>query len=208
MPQYKICEPVAWDFIKINPELETIARNASAVCFGSLAQRGLVSRWSIRRFIELVPSIAYKVFDINLRQQFYSEKLIRESLGLCNVLKINDEELSVVSGMFGLSDSQDEICKTLINVYNLRLLVLTCGTNGSYLYTVNQKSFRETPVIQVADTVGAGDSFTAAIIVGLLNDVLLEEIHEMAVRLSAFVCTKNGAMPDYDLENINKVFDS
>ncbi len=202
VPHYEIYEPVAWDFIRIKPELEAIAKNASAVCFGSLAQRGKLSRESIRQLVQLVPEEAYKIFDINLRQQFYSEELIMDSLNLCNVLKINDEELEITSRMFGLNGSQDEICRTLITEYNLNLLVLTCGTNGSYLYTINQKSFRETPMVQVVDTVGAGDSFTAAIVAGLLKNTLLEVTHEMAVSLSAFVCTQSGAMPKYEKEDL------
>ncbi|MGQ8337810.1 carbohydrate kinase family protein [Sunxiuqinia sp. A32] len=208
VPQYEICEPVAWDFIRLNPELEAIARNAYAVCYGSLAQRGILSRESIRQLVQLVPETAYKVFDINLRQQFYSKELISDSLKICNVLKINNEELEIVSDMFGFSGSQDEICRMLINEYKLSLLVLTCGINGSYLYTINQKSFRETPMVKVVDTVGAGDSFTAAIVAGLLKDRLLEETHDMAVRLSAFVCAESGAMPDYHLEDLNEFFNN
>ncbi len=203
IPQYEICEPVAWDFIQMKPEWETLARNASAVCFGSLAQREGVSKETICRFVSLVPESAYKVFDINLRQHFYSAQLIKDSLNLCNVFKVNDEELEMIAEMFGLSGNQDEICRTLINDYNLKLLVLTCGTNGSYLYAANQQtSFKETPLVEVADTVGAGDSFTAAIVVGLLKGKSLEETHTMAVKLSAFVCTSNGAMPEYQKESM------
>jgi fructokinase len=197
VPQYEICEPVAWDFIEMKREWELIARDAAAVCFGSLAQRGNVSRNSIRQVVKIVPENAYKVFDINLRQHFFSKELIQESFNLCNVLKINDEELEMVSGMFELFGTQDEICQVLIKDYNLKLLVLTCGTNGSFLYTNTQKSFRKTPEVNVADTVGAGDSFTAAIVIGLLKSWPLEEMHDMAVKLSAFVCTSNGAMPEY-----------
>ncbi len=202
IPRYEICEPVAWDFIRIKPEWETIARGASAVCFGSLAQRGEVSRGTIRRVVNLVPEQAYKVFDINLRGHFYSPQLIRDSLEMCNVLKINDEELEKLVEMFKLSGTQDEICRSLISGYHLKLLVLTCGTNGSYLYTASQTSFRETPLVNVADTVGAGDSFTAAIVSGLVNNSPVEKMHEEAVQLSAFVCTVNGAMPEYNREEI------
>ncbi|KOH43646.1 carbohydrate kinase family protein [Sunxiuqinia dokdonensis] len=202
VPQYEICEPVAWDFIPLKPEWEEKASVASAICFGSLAQRGEVSRKSIRRLIELAHPGAFKVFDINLRQQFYSEELIRESLSLCNVLKINDEELEVVAKFFGLSRSQDDQCQTLLGQFKLELLVLTCGTNGSYLYRGSEITFKETPKVKVADTVGAGDSFTAAIVSGLLNKQSLDEMHEWAVKLSAFVCTQNGAMPDYQKEEL------
>ena len=202
IPRYEICEPVAWDFVRMKPEWEEMAKNASAVCFGSLAQRGEVSRGTIRRLVSLVPDGACKVFDINLRQHFYSKQLIKESLSLCNILKINDEELDLVSGMFGLPGTQDEICRTLIADYHLKLLVLTCGTNGSYLYTAERTTFKKTPKVEVADTVGAGDSFTAAVVAGLLSGKSMEETHERAVRLSAFVCTSKGAMPEYRREDI------
>ena len=202
VPSYEICEPVAWDFIPLKHEWEEEAKNALAICFGSLAQRGNVSRQTIRRLVELVPEQAFKVFDINLRQQFYSEKLIRESLILCNVLKINDEELDIVAEMFDLSGNQDKICQTLIGQFQLKLLVLTCGTNGSYLYRDNEITYKETPNVKVADTVGAGDSFTAAIVAGLLSAQSLEDMHERAVKLSAFVCTQNGAMPKYQMETL------
>ncbi|MGQ8335240.1 carbohydrate kinase family protein [Sunxiuqinia sp. A32] len=198
IPNYEICEPVAWDFITMKPEWEDIAKNASVVCFGSLAQRGEVSRKTIRQFLQLVPDSAYKVFDINLRQQFYSRELIADSLKLCNFLKINDEELEMVAEMFGLDGSTDEKCLKLIADFNLKLLALTCGTDGSHLFTDKQHSFKETPIVEVVDTVGAGDSFTAAIVAGLLTGKTLEKTHEMAVKLSAFVCTQSGAMPDYD----------
>ena len=204
VPSYEICEPVAWDFIPLKPEWEEEAKKASAICFGSLAQRGEVSRQSIRRFLELAPVATFKVFDINLRQQFYSEQLVRESLELCNVLKINDEELEVVAEMFRLTGSQDEQCQTLLDQFQLKLLVLTCGINGSYLYRNNEISYKETPKVKVADTVGAGDSFTAAIVAGLLNNQSLDEMHERAVKLSAFVCTQNGAMPEYEAEDFFK----
>nr|WP_321408424.1 carbohydrate kinase [uncultured Carboxylicivirga sp.] len=202
VPSYEICEPVAWDFISLKPEWEEEAKSASAICFGSLAQRDEVSRKSIRTLVKLTSDDTYKVFDINLRQQFYSKDLIKESLELCNVLKINDEELEVVSEMFELSGNQDEKCQLLLNQYNLKLLVLTCGTNGSYLYQGEKISFKETQKVKVADTVGAGDSFTAAIVTGLLNNQNLEEMHERAVKLSAYVCTKNGATPDYVEEEL------
>ena len=206
VPQYEICEPVAWDFIRMKPEWEDLAKNASAVCFGSLAQRGEVSRDTIRQFVKMTSEQAYKVFDINLRQHFYSEQLIKDSLDLCNVLKINDEELETVAATFALSGTQEEICRKLIAAYQLKLLVLTCGTNGSYLYSANQTSFKKTPSVKVADTVGAGDSFTAAIVSGLLNGDTIDEMHETAVKLSAFVCTVHGAMPEYHREDIDHLY--
>ncbi|WP_163718604.1 carbohydrate kinase family protein [Mangrovibacterium lignilyticum] len=198
IPHYEICQPVAWDFIGMKPEYAEITNQTIAVCFGSLAQRSIVSRATIRAFIRQVPDSALKVFDINLRQRFYSEELIQESLKLCNVLKINDEEIKIVADMFGLDGTDKENCMTILEQFNLKLVALTCGTNGSYLITSEESSFLETPKVKVADTVGAGDSFTAAIVVGMLNRKPLKKTHQMAVNLSAFVCSHHGAMPEYN----------
>ncbi|MFV0376663.1 MAG: carbohydrate kinase family protein [Mangrovibacterium sp.] len=202
IPQYEICQPVAWDFIGMKPEYTELAKAAKAICFGSLAQRSEVSRATIRQFSALVPATALKIFDINLRQQFYSKTLIEESLNLCNVLKINDDEIKIVANMFELKGNDEQNCKTLLQQFNLKMVALTCGTNGSYLISPKETSYMETPKVQVADTVGAGDSFTAAMVVGLLAGKPLKEAHQMAVALSAFVCTQHGAMPEYKKEKI------
>jgi fructokinase len=197
VPQYEICQPVAWDFIGMKPEYAGVAKAAKAVCFGSLAQRSEVSRATICEFVAQVPDTALKIFDINLRQQFYSKSLIEESLSLCNILKINDDEIKIVADMFGLHGSDEQNCMALLQEFKLKLVALTCGINGSYLVTKEETSFMETPKVVVADTVGAGDSFTAAMVVGLLIGKPLKEIHQMAVNLSAYVCTQHGAMPKY-----------
>lgn len=198
IPEYEICEPVAWDFIQMKEDYESLASKAAAVCFGSLAQRGVISRDTIQSFVKLVPDSALKIFDINLRQQFYSKELLEQSLKLCNILKINDEEIKVVAQLFGLQGNDRENCEELVHRFNLKLVALTCGSEGSFLITSDQHSFIETPKVTVADTVGAGDSFTAAMVYGLLHGKSLSEVHQMAVNLSAFVCTQHGAMPEYD----------
>ena len=197
IPDYEICKPVAWDFIDMKPEYEAIAKQTQAVCFGSLAQRSKMSNNTISHFVSSVSESALKIFDINLRQQFYSKELIEKSLGLCNILKINDDEIGIVAELFGLTGTMVENCKELIRRFNLKLVSLTCGTEGSYLVTLKESSFLSTPKVTVADTVGAGDSFTAAVVAGLLKKKSLKETHEMAVKLSAFVCTQKGAMPVY-----------
>ncbi|MDE6249518.1 MAG: carbohydrate kinase [Paramuribaculum sp.] len=201
VPRYDIKEDVAWDNIPVTPELEELAQEVRAVCFGSLAQRSEVSRNTIRRFLEAVPrrEDTLIVFDVNLRQHFYSHEILEESMQLCNVLKINDEELVTVSDMFGLNDKGDaddrEICRRLVRDYGLKALILTCGVNGSYVFTPEEESFMPTPKVIVADTVGAGDSFTAAFVSGLLGGFSVREAHELAVATSAFVCSQDGAMP-------------
>lgn len=199
VPQYVIKENVAWDNIPYTARLEALAGQTRAVCFGSLAQRNVVSRDTINRFLDAMPQTADSlvVFDVNLRQGFYTKEILCNSMKRCNILKINDEELVTVSRMFGYPgiDLQDK-CWILLGKYNLRMLILTCGINGSYVFTPGNVSFQPTPKVEVADTVGAGDSFTAAFIASLLKGKSVAEAHALAVRTSAFVCTRKGAMPE------------
>lgn len=199
VPQYDIKENVAWDNIPYTACLEALAGQTRAVCFGSLAQRNVVSRDTINRFLDAMPQTADSlvVFDVNLRQGFYTKEILCNSMKRCNILKINDEELVTVSRMFGYPgiDLQDK-CWILLGKYNLRMLILTCGINGSYVFTPGNVSFQPTPKVEVADTVGAGDSFTAAFIASLLKGKSVAEAHALAVRTSAFVCTRKGAMPE------------
>mgnify|MGYP002569737682 FL=1 len=197
VPCYDIKEGVAWDNIPYTPALEDLAKHTTAVCFGSLAQRSVVSRETINRFLDTMPAEnTLKIFDINLRQGFYTKEILCNSFRKCNVLKINDEELVTVSRMFGYPgiDLQDK-CWILLAKYNLKMLILTCGVNGSYVFTPGEVSFVETPKVEVADTVGAGDSFTAAFVASILSDLSIGEAHKLAVETSAYVCTQNGAMP-------------
>ena len=137
-----------------------------------------------------------KIFDINLRQGFYNKDIITESIKRCNILKINDEELITVSRIFGYPGIDlENKCWLLLGKYNLKMLILTCGVNGSYVFTPGEVSFIETPKVEVADTVGAGDSFTGAFVASILKGKSVREAHELAVKVSAFVCTQNGAMP-------------
>lgn len=198
VPQYEIKENVAWDNIPYTAQLEALAKRTQAVCFGSLAQRNVVSRETINRFLDAMPQTedSLVVFDVNLRQGFYNKEILCNSMKRCNILKINDEELVTVSRMFGYPgiDLQDK-CWILLGKYNLKMLILTCGINGSYVFTPGNVSFQPTPKVDVADTVGAGDSFTAAFIASILKGKSVAEAHSIAVRTSAFVCTKDGAMP-------------
>lgn len=198
IPCYEIKENVAWDNIPYSASLEELARNCKAVCFGSLAQRSEVSRETINRFLDAMPDSddTYKIFDINLRQHFYSKETIENSFRKCNVLKINDEELVVVSEMFGCEGlSQEDACRKLLSDFGFRMLILTCGTEGSYVFSQDEMSFQDTPKVNVADTVGAGDSFTGSFIASVLRGQSIPEAHRRAVEVSAYVCTQNGAMP-------------
>ena len=208
VPCYDIKEGVAWDNIPYTKELDELAHQACAVCFGSLAQRSVVSRNTINAFLDAMPhdEKVLKIFDINLRQSFYTKEILCNSFKKCNILKINDEELVTVSRMFGYPgiDLQDK-CWILLGKYNLKMLILTCGVNGSYVFTPGEMSFVETPKVEVADTVGAGDSFTAAFVSAILNGKAVREAHELAVETSAYVCTQNGAMPELPAELINRL---
>lgn len=198
IPQYEIKENVAWDNIPFTEKLEDLAKRTRAVCFGSLAQRNVVSRETIGKFLDAMPKNedSLVVFDVNLRQKFFNKEILCNSMKRCNILKINDEELVTISRMFGYPgiDLQDK-CWILLGKYNLKMLILTCGVNGSYVFTPGHVSFQSTPRVEVADTVGAGDSFTGAFIAAIIKGKSIEEAHSLAVRTSAFVCTKYGAMP-------------
>lgn len=198
IPLYDIKENVAWDNIPYTEHLDALAKRTKAVCFGSLAQRNVVSRETINHFLDTIPKDddSLIVFDVNLRQGFYNKEILCKSMQNCNILKINDEELITVSRMFGYPsiDLQDK-CWILLGKYNLKMLILTCGINGSYVFTPGNVSFQPTPKVEVADTVGAGDSFTAAFIASILKGKSVTEAHSIAVKTSAFVCTQKGAMP-------------
>ena len=198
VPQYDIKENVAWDNIPFTPQIEELAHRTKAICFGSLAQRNEVSRNTIEQFIEAMPKTedTLIVFDVNLRQSFYSREVLDRSMKRCNVLKINDEELITISRMLGYqgTDLQSK-CWILLGRYHLKMLILTCGVNGSYVFTPGSMSFLATPKVKVADTVGAGDSFTGAFVASILKGLSVADAHQKAVNVSAFVCTQRGAMP-------------
>ena len=209
IPQYDICLGVAYDNIPWTPAVEEIAKNARAVCFGSLAQRTAVTRETVHRFLDTMPQLGtLKVFDINLRQNWYSKEVIEESLNRCNVLKLNDEEIALVANILDLGevpaptdekplqliDFEDQ-CRDIMSIYGLQMIILTCGTHGSYVFHEEGVSFQPTPLVKVADTVGAGDSFTGSFVACVLKGKTISEAHATAVQVSAFVCTQNGAMP-------------
>lgn len=200
VPAYDIRQNVAWDNIRFNDELKSLANNTVAVCFGSLAQRNEVTRKTIDDFLDNLPDSAHIVFDINLRQNFYTKEIIENSIRRCNILKINDEELSVLRRMFNLG-SEDIVadCMAMCAMFNVSILILTCGEKGSYVFSGSSVSYLPTPKVKVKDTVGAGDSFTAAFVSSILQNKTIAEAHKTAVDISAFVCTQEGAMPHLPL---------
>lgn len=201
VPTYDIKEGVAWDNIPFTPEVKEVAEHCQAVCWGSLAQRNEVSRKTIHEFLAHTPKDCLRVFDINLRQQFYTKEVLQESVQSCNILKINDEELVTIGRLFGYPGLDIENkCWLILGKYDLDMLVLTCGVNGSYVFTKGEKSYQPTPKVEVADTVGAGDSFTGTFVASLLQGLSVKEAHKRAVDVSAFVCTQQGAMPKLPVE--------
>ena len=195
-PRYDILTERAWDHIPNTEQLKEIAANTKAACFGSLAQRSETSRNSIFAFLDAMPSDALRIFDINLRQKWYTEEVIKTSLQKANVLKINDDELLIIQRMFGYIDiTQENTCRLIMRDYQLDMLILTCGDKGSYIFTKDEMSYLSTNDIEVVDTVGAGDSFTASFIASILLGKTILEAHRIAVNVSAFVCTQEGATP-------------
>ncbi len=194
-PNYVIHEGVAWDFIAPRPELLGLARRANAVCFGSLAQRSPMSRTTIRDFLAAAADDCLRVFDVNLRQHYYNADTVAVGLELADVLKLSDEEFPIIARLLGIEGDGQEILAALCRRYNLRLIALTRGADGSLLWTPAGSSLHPGFPAKVADTVGAGDAFTAAVVLGLLRHLSLDAINAMANRVAAYVCSQPGATP-------------
>jgi fructokinase len=196
-PTFTINQNVAWDFLEFNEKYNQLAKRVDAVCFGSLAQRSPKSHNTIVEFLKHTQNDTLRIFDINLRQHFFSKKIIIESLQLSSILKLNDEELLILIDLLGYQNkkSEEELCRQLIEIYGLNLVCLTKGEKGSLLIT--DKEIVEHPGYQitVADTVGAGDAFAAAIIVKYLEGISLKKISEAANKLSSWVTSQHGATP-------------
>ena len=194
VPTYNIMEDVAWDNIPYTPEMEELAKKADAVCFGSLVQR-MSSRDSVLRFVRAMRPEALKVFDINLRQHYYDREILEESMKLADILKINDEEIRIVAGMLGLGDDDAAACRSLIADYGLKLVILTRGAQGSEVVTADEVIPQAVGHVDVVDTVGAGDAFTAAFVVAYLRGDPLADAQRLASETASYVCSRKGAMP-------------
>ena len=194
-PQYIIHENVAWDNTVFNTKIEGKLKELDAVCFGTLGQRKPVSAVAIQQLLTAVNPGCLKVFDINLRQHFFSFEVIAKSLEFADVLKLNDEELPVLSDFFGVTGELKNQLNHILNQFNLKYVVYTMGEKGSLILSNKEYSFLKSPKVDVTDTVGAGDSFTAVLISGLLKGLPLTKVHESASQAAALVCTQKGACP-------------
>lgn len=192
---YSFADNTAWDNLYWQDSLADLAAATDAVCFGTLAQRSERSRDAIERFVEATPPDALRIFDINIRPPFHSEAVIRRSLELANVLKLNDDELSLVADLYGCSGSTELIVRQLCEKCDLKCLALTCGSDGSILIRDGQLDRQGGVPTEVVDTVGAGDAFTASMTLGLLAGKPLDEINRRAARVAAYVCSQGGATP-------------
>lgn len=201
IPTYIITENVAWDHIPLTEQAMELVKKADAICFGTLAQRSETSRKTINTLIDLVPAEALRVFDINIRQHYYSKEIIEASLEKASIFKINDEELVLLRDLLHLPEDNDTACRLLIETYALSHLILTAGSEYSSVYTKDLTSTIPTPRVKVVDTVGAGDSFTGAFIYSLLIGKDVRTAHKQAVKTAAFVCTQAGAWVKYSQDN-------
>lgn len=199
-PQYTIHENVAWDFIHNLTSALQIAQVADSICFGSLAQRSETSRATIHEILQVMKPQSLRVFDVNLRQNYFSRDVLESSLELANVLKVSEEELPRFADCLGLHGPEDAVVPQLARKYGLILTAITRGSRGSLLIRGDERSDHPGVATQVADTIGAGDAFSAAMTLGLLAGLELDIINERANRVAAFVCSQHGATPAFPPE--------
>lgn len=206
-PTYAFADAVAWDFLECSPDWLEVASTCNAVCFGTLAQRSPHGRRAIASFLEGTSHECWRVFDVNLRQHFYDAESIHRSLAVSNMLKLNDEELPVVGRLLGM-EFNDEVAfqephsratrsaiEAMVAEYPLQCVALTLGSRGSWVWLEGDWDFQPPIEVEAIDTVGAGDAFSAALVMGLLEGISLDRLHRRAARIAAYVCTQRGAVP-------------
>jgi fructokinase len=209
-PEYHIIESVAWDFMEFSEDWISLARSTHAVCFGSLAQRCAVSRATIKAFLSAMPSFAIGIFDVNLRQSYFSSELLRDSARFAKVLKLNHEEfprfLDLMQCPLKNSERTDfAAARWLCKGFDIQLVCITRGSNGSLLVTSSSQDEHPGFRVKIADTVGAGDAFTATMVHHALRGSSLAAINAAANRMGAWVASQEGAMPPADPEILKEV---
>jgi fructokinase len=195
-PCFEISESVAWDFLAWTPQWQSLAQRADAICFGSLAQRSETSRATVREFLRAARPNALRVFDVNLRQRFFTADVLAESMELASIVKLNHEELPGIMRLFEWEHRGEEhSARHLLSAHNLKLVCVTRGNNGSLLVSAGECSEHHGFKVKVSDTVGAGDAFTAAMVHGYLRQAPLAQINDTANRIGAWVASQSGATP-------------
>jgi fructokinase len=203
-PEYTIHKPAAWDSLELSDEWVRLAERADAICFGSLAQRSIESRQTIQTLAAQAPSRSIRIFDVNLRPPFYSSEVVQESLELATVVKMNDAEAPLILALLGLTVEEDVLPhnlrssaqRLLAEFTSLEMVAITRGAHGSLL--VRRDEWHEHPGyrVRVADTIGAGDAFTAAMTHYMLRGAELQVLNEAGNRWGGWIASQSGAMPD------------
>ena len=201
-PDYEILEPAAWDAITFTDTVGQHAEHADALVYGSLAQRALTSRQTIQRLCE---AEVLRVFDINLRPPFIDQAVVERSLEAADVAKFNDDELRYLQDWFGLPDDTEAAVADLAGAFDCRALCVTCGGEGAWLWLDGSSWHHPSYAVEVADTVGAGDSFLAALLTGLLAGRRGDAILDLANRLGAYVASRPGAIPAYEFDGLDQI---
>jgi fructokinase len=198
---YKFADDSAWDHVEWSAALESLAGRCDAVCFGTLGQRSPISRATIQRFVGATPQQALRMFDVNLRQQFFDRRTIDASLQVASAVKLNEEELPKVAELCEIyASTPRHMLRELVERYDLRLAALTCGVGGALLIARDEESTCPAVPTKVVDTVGAGDAFTATLVPDFLREMPLAEVNRHANAVASFVCSQPGAvvkLPDY-----------
>ncbi|ELP90785.1 fructokinase, putative [Entamoeba invadens IP1] len=195
IPQYKVKENVAWDHLVLTDKEFSLSQNAKCVCFGTIAQRSEETHQSIMKFLKAMPVDSLRVFDVNLRQKYYTAEIVKESLSLSNVVKMSDEEVQIVGSLCAISGDDLQVMKQIHSLYNMKYSLLTLGDKGSYVLYNDKCVYLEATPTQVVDTVGAGDSFTAVFVSCILKNYTVEESQRYASEVASYVCSQEGAMP-------------
>lgn len=195
-PEYVIHENVAWDQLEFNESLQQVMQKADAVCFGTLAQRSPVSRQTIRTAVQSTPDSCLRVYDVNIRQNYYDVTWIKSSLEIATIVKLNDEEVEFLAPQLDLPSDFQQFSRSLIDAYNVDLVCVTRGANGCLVVDRNEVVDVPGKPIKVADTVGAGDAFTAGLIFAKLRQLSLAQSGEFANEVGGLVASEHGAMPD------------
>ncbi len=206
-PQYIIHENVSWDYLPFDSDTKKLAHIADAICFGTLAQRNPISAQSIKKFIKSTSQACIKIYDINLRQHYYSKNVISDLMKLSNVLKLNNEELDIITKMFFLPKKETHCLEKLKSLFCIDIIILTKGKEGSRIFKDRLNDSQSCPEpIRIVDTVGAGDSYTAAFAIALIKKCDLDQINRAASKIAAFVCSQSGATPIIPQDIVQSLF--